>query len=153
VHHVTVQNLKDRLSVSVDIEVDGRMGLAAAHARASKVEAALREELGPETEVETHIEPLVVKPFEGLDATAAERAAIEAALVECARDIAGLEEVHDIRVRRSADGLVVNFHCRFTGTESVATVHRAVDSLERKVVARAPGIVRIIGHSEPIKKT
>ncbi|KAB2848857.1 MAG: cation-efflux pump [Hyphomicrobiaceae bacterium] len=152
VHHVTVQNLKDRLSVSVDIEVDGRMSLAAAHAKASKVESALRDELGPDTEVETHIEPLVVKHLEGREAAESEIKVIGNALIEAARDIAGLEEVHDIRVRRSADGMVVNFHCRFTGSETVANVHKAVDNLEREVIARVPAIVRIIGHSEPMKR-
>ena len=152
VHHVTVQNLKDRLSVSLDIEVDGRMSLAAAHAKASKVEAALRDELGPDTEVETHIEPLVVKHLEGNEAAEGETSAIRQALTDAARDIDGLEEVHDIRVRRSADGMVVNFHCRFRGEASVAAVHKAVDSLERRVIAHVPGIQRIIGHSEPMKR-
>lgn len=151
VHHVTVQNLKDRLSVSLDIEVDGRMSLAAAHAKASKVEAALRDELGPDTEVETHIEPLVVKHIEGIEAAEPQTTAIRQALHDAARDIDGLEEVHDIRVRRSADGMVVNFHCRFRGDSSVAAVHKAVDRLERQVIARVPGIQRIIGHSEPKK--
>ena len=50
----------DRRSVSLDIEVDGRMSLSAAHIVATRFETAIRDELGPSTEVETHIEPLVV---------------------------------------------------------------------------------------------
>jgi divalent metal cation (Fe/Co/Zn/Cd) transporter len=46
VHHVTVQSIDQRLSVSLDLEVDGRMSLGAAHAKASKLEAAIRDELG-----------------------------------------------------------------------------------------------------------
>ena len=58
VHHVTVQAIGAQLSVSLDLEVDGRMTLGAAHEIASDLEEAVRCELGPAVEVETHIEPL-----------------------------------------------------------------------------------------------
>ena len=58
VHHVAVQALADRLSVSTDLEVDGTLPLSVAHETASRLEEAIREELGPDVEVETHIEPL-----------------------------------------------------------------------------------------------
>jgi hypothetical protein len=40
VHHVTVQDIEDRTSIGLDIEVDGRMSLSGAHNLASKFEAA-----------------------------------------------------------------------------------------------------------------
>ena len=58
VHHVAVQAIGDRLSVSADLEVEGTLPLSAAHETASRLEEAIREELGTEVEVETHIEPL-----------------------------------------------------------------------------------------------
>src|SRR5262249_38657466 len=60
VHHVTVHAIAGRLAVSLDLEVDGELSLGAAHETASRLEAAVREELGPDVEVETHIEPLQV---------------------------------------------------------------------------------------------
>ena len=56
VHHIAVQALADRLSISADLEVEGTLPLAAAHETASRLEEAIRDELGPEVEVETHIE-------------------------------------------------------------------------------------------------
>jgi cation diffusion facilitator family transporter len=64
-HHVTVQNISERLSVSADLEIDGRMSLGDAHRIASNFEAAIRAEFGAATEVETHIEPLEVSHLEG----------------------------------------------------------------------------------------
>ena len=58
VHHVTVHAIGGRLSISLDLEVDGSLSLGAAHEIADRLEAALRAELGAEVEVETHIEPL-----------------------------------------------------------------------------------------------
>ena len=58
VHHVTVHDIHGKRSVSLDLEVDRKLALGSAHDIADKLEAALREELGPAVEVETHIEPL-----------------------------------------------------------------------------------------------
>ena len=57
VHHVTIQDIDGRKSVSLDLEVDGAMTLSAAHSIASDLEEAIAAEIGEDVEVETHIEP------------------------------------------------------------------------------------------------
>jgi cation diffusion facilitator family transporter len=149
VHHVAVQALADRLSVSVDLEVEGTLALSAAHETASRLEDAIRQELGPEVEVETHIEPLPAALVAGRDAAAARVAEIADALSALAAGIAGLGEVHDVRVRETADGDMVNFHCGVDPTLSVSAVHDLVDGLERGLRRRFPTVTRVIGHAEP----
>src|SRR5215467_5445197 len=56
-HHVTVHALDGRLAVSLDLEVDGALSLAAAHDIATGLEDAIRDELGPGVEVETISSP------------------------------------------------------------------------------------------------
>src|SRR5215216_5794662 len=68
VHHITVHAIGERLAVSLDLEVDGELSLGAAHEIASRLEAAVQEELGPNVEVETHLEPLQGGGLEGHDA-------------------------------------------------------------------------------------
>jgi divalent metal cation (Fe/Co/Zn/Cd) transporter len=63
--------------------------------------------------------------------------------------IADLSEVHDVRVRETAGGEIVNFHCRVDPGLSVAAVHDMVDGLERGLRRRFPTITRVIGHAEP----
>src|SRR6185312_6005774 len=70
VHHVTVHELKDKLAVSLDLEVDGRLTLQAAHDLADTLEAAIAAELGHDVEVETHIEPLQPPDASGREAPA-----------------------------------------------------------------------------------
>ncbi len=149
VHHVTVQQIGERLSVSMDLEMDGRMSLGAAHAIASKFEAAIREELGPQVEVETHIEPLEVARLEGHDADAAVTAHVVGSLMSRAAETAIVRDVHSVRVRATPAGLVVNYHCRVDPGLDVATVHENVDALERAVRADHPTINRVVGHTEP----
>ena len=149
IHHVAVQALADRLSVSADLEVDGTLPIAAAHETASRLEEAIREELGPQVEVETHIEPLPAALLSGRDAAVAHVAEIGEALAGLATGLSGLSEVHDVRVRETADGEIVNFHCSVDPALSVRAVHDLVDGVERGLRRRFPTIARVIGHAEP----
>ncbi len=150
VHHVTVQAIAGgRLSVSLDLEVDRTLALGQAHEIASRLEAALRDELGPEVEVETHIEPLQPDDLPGRDATPDRTALVRDALAEIEERTEFVGEVHDVRVRETADGDIVNFHCLVDPALSVDTVHDKVDELERALRQRFPSIKRVIGHAEP----
>jgi cation diffusion facilitator family transporter len=149
IHHVAVQTISGRLSVSVDLEVEGTMALVAAHDVASSLEEALREELGPDVEVETHIEPLPADVLAGRDAPADRIAEVRAVLNAQAASIAGLHEIHDVRVRETADGELVNFHCQVDPSLSVRAVHDLVDAVEGGLRRHFPTIARVIGHAEP----
>lgn len=149
IHHVALQTVSGRLSVSVDLEVEGTLPLAAAHDVASGLEDAIREALGPDVEVETHIEPLPTDVLAGRDAPAERIAEVRAVLNAQAAIIAGLHEIHDVRVRETADGEIVNFHCRVDPGLSVRAVHDLVDTVEGGLRRHFPTIARVIGHAEP----
>jgi len=149
VHHVTVQAIAGKLSISLDLELNGELSLAAAHDTADSLETAIRDEFGATVEVETHIEPLQMTGVAGRDAAAAQVAAIEAALVELATASGMLRNVHDVRVRETTNGEIVNFHCDVNPASTVAAVHDLVDGVERGLRRRFPAIKRVIGHAEP----
>jgi cation diffusion facilitator family transporter len=151
VHHITVHAIGGRLSVSLDLEVDGKYALSAAHQIASGLEAAIREELGPEVEVETHIEPLQAQNLAGHEAPPARLATVQAALTEIARELGTIRDMHDVRVRETSDGEIVNFHCRVDPALTVHEVHEKVDEIERELRRRSPSIKRVIGHAEPVR--
>ena len=71
------------------------------------------------------------------------------ALLALATGIPNLGEVHDVRVRDTTDGEIVNFHCRVDPALSVSAVHEEVDTLEQRLRQRYPTIRRVIGHAEP----
>jgi divalent metal cation (Fe/Co/Zn/Cd) transporter len=149
IHHVAVQTISGRLSVSADLEVDGTLPLSAAHDTATRLEEAVRDELGPDVEVETHIEPLPADILAGHDAAPLRCSEVRAALLALATAIPNLGEVHDVRVRDTTDGEIVNFHCRVDPALSVSAVHEEVDALEQRLRQRYPTIRRVIGHAEP----
>jgi cation diffusion facilitator family transporter len=151
IHHVTVQSLGSRLSVSLDLEVDHALPLGRAHEIASDLEAAIQAEFGAGTEVETHIEPLQAEDVAGSDVDEAMRESLAQTIRALTDEESGLADAHNVRARRTPRGLIVTFHCRAPADLSVQEVHVRVDALERRVEAALPGIVRIVTHAEPVR--
>jgi cation diffusion facilitator family transporter len=149
VHHVTVQHLGERLCVGLDLEVDGALTLGEAHDIASRLEAAIRGELGADVEVETHIEPLQVEMLIGSDADPARVADVAASLAALAAETGPITDVHSVRVRETGQGAVVTYHCRAEPSLTVEAVHEAVDEIERRFRRLHPGVIRVVGHTEP----
>jgi cation diffusion facilitator family transporter len=148
VHHVTVHDIRGKRSVSLDLEVERKLALGAAHEIADKLEAALRDELGPMVEVETHIEPLQQEAA-GREAPPERVKAVQIALAEIAAEGGMVRDIHNVRVRETDEGEIVNFHCRVDPSLSVQVVHDKVDEIERALRRRSPAIKRVIGHAEP----
>jgi divalent metal cation (Fe/Co/Zn/Cd) transporter len=148
VHHVTVHDLGGKLIVSIDLEVDGEMPLVAAHDVAHHLEHSIRDEFGEDVEVDTHIEPLEPELPHGTDAAPERVAAIRAALTEIAAGGA-IHDIHNVRVRDTDAGEIVNFHCRAAPSMSVTRVHQGVDEIERALRRAFPSIKRVISHAEP----
>src|SRR5271169_6072990 len=148
VHHVTVHDLGGKLTVSIDLEVDGEMALNAAHDIAHEFERNIREEFGDDVEVDTHIEPLEPELPHGTDATPDRVETIKAALSGFAADGA-IHDIHNVRVRDTDAGEIVNFHCRAAPSMSVIKVHENVDEIERALRRAFPTVKRVISHAEP----
>jgi cation diffusion facilitator family transporter len=151
VHHIIVQEIGGRTSVSFDVEIDSQMPHGEAHEIVSGLELEIRKELGSDIEVDTHVEPLEPHELPGHDAAPEVRAEIAAALIKRAASAGTITDVHNVRVRETPAGLVVNYHCRVDPRLSVESVHDHVDDLDHMTQGDFPSIVRIVGHAEPIE--
>jgi cation diffusion facilitator family transporter len=149
VHHVTVQHADDQFSVSFDLEVDGSQTIEAAHKTASALERAIRRELGDEIEVESHIEPLQIDAVTAGSLPWPDYRQIRDTIESLAEAAPVLLDAHDIRVRQTAHGLYISFHCHVPRDETVETVHSAASTLENQIREQIPGTRRIIVHTEP----
>jgi cation diffusion facilitator family transporter len=152
IHHVTVHDLGEKLTVSIDLEVDGEMALVDAHAIAHRLEHSIRDEFGADVEVDTHIEPLEPELPHGTDAAAARIEVIRTALSGFAAGGA-IHDIHNVRVRDTDAGEIVNFHCRAAPSMSVAKVHEQVDAIERALRRTFPSVKRVISHAEPSRRS
>ena len=131
--------------------MDGKLTLQDAHALADGLESAIAADLGANVEIDTHIEPLQPHRAGGREAPPERVKAVELTLFELAPHSRIIRDVHNVRVRETDDGEIVNFHCRVDPNLSVQSVHEKVDELERALKLRSPSIKRVIGHAEPMR--
>jgi cation diffusion facilitator family transporter len=150
VHHIIVQRLDGRDCIAFDLEIDGTMSHGAAHEIATALEDEIRAEVGAGIEVESHIEPLQDHALTGHEADPATIRQITDSLRQLAIEGGVLQGVHDVRARRTEEGLVVNFHANVDPALSVAAAHEAMDRLERAIRERTPSLLRVVGHAEPV---
>jgi cation diffusion facilitator family transporter len=148
IHHVTVHNLGGKLIVGIDLEVDENMELATAHEVTHVLEQNIREDFGEDVEVDIHVEPLEPELPWGSDASPDQVETIRQALTSFAAG-SPIHDIHNVRVRDTDAGQVVNFHCRAAPSMSVTKVHESVDKIERALRRAFPTIKRVISHAEP----
>jgi len=150
IHHLTVQKLDGHPSVSFDVELDGDLPLIEAHAVATAFEEEVESDLGPGVEVETHIEPLTLAEFEGIEAPEDRRRGMEEDLARIAVETGGVVRmVHDVRVRETPAGTIVNFHAQIDPSLSVRATHEAMDAVERRFRRTHKDVMRVVSHAEP----
>jgi cation diffusion facilitator family transporter len=149
IHHVTVHDLGGRLTVGIDLEVDGDMPLGAAHEVTHTLEQAIRSDFGADVEVDTHIEPLEPELPLGTDCGPGRVEIIRRELTRLAAEDGVLHDIHNVRVRDSEAGEFVNFHCRANPSMTVIEVHQRIDELERGLRRTFPTVKRVISHAEP----
>jgi cation diffusion facilitator family transporter len=151
VHHIFVHHLGDKDCIAFDLEVDGGLPHCKAHEIASELEDDIRAEIGAAIEVESHIEPLQAHTLTGHEADPATLTAVSAALRQVALAGGIVRDIHDVRARQTAEGIVVNFHGTVDPRLSVTETHAAMDAVERGLREQTPGLLRIVGHAEPLR--
>jgi cation diffusion facilitator family transporter len=149
IHHVTVHDLNHKLAVSIDLEVDADMALDRAHDVTHQLENAVKAEFGADIEIDIHIEPLEPELPRGGDAPTERIETVQRALTGIATSLGTMHDIHNVRVRDTGAGQIVNFHCRARPNLRVSEVHAAVDDIERALRREFTDIKRVIGHAEP----
>jgi cation diffusion facilitator family transporter len=149
VHHIFIHHLENRDCIAFDLEIDGGLSHAEAHAIATALEDDIRAEIGSEIEVESHIEPLQGHTLIGHESDPATLRRIADALSEAAAREDVVTDIHDVRARVTPEGLVVNFHGHVCPALTVAATHQAMDEIERALREEMPQLLRVVGHAEP----
>lgn len=148
VHDVMPFRVRGRVNLSLDLELDPSLTLAAAHRRATELEDDIKRELAEVKEVNVHIEPM---PRQVPPAREAKwlRADMEKDLLAIARSTPGLLDCHSLQVHQAGENLLVNLHCTLEPQLPLARVHDITEDLEFRFRRRFPHIAKVSVHAEP----
>jgi cation diffusion facilitator family transporter len=147
VHRIAVQTMDGRLFVSFDLEVHAAQSIRQAHDIASRLEEAIRNELGAEVVIDTRIRPLLSETLE--ETTEDASAEVLAVIEQESKATANLVDVHNIRVRRAGARRYLALHCRFEDDTPLERVEQSVRALEHRLLERVPQAQRVVVHAEP----
>jgi cation diffusion facilitator family transporter len=147
IHNISVVHVDSRTEVSLHLKLPGDLSLGAAHAVASEVEHAIEKALPAVDAVRTHLEPLS-EEAEGRSPHGPEVASEAASVTRIVSACTG-GPPRELRLLRTADGLVVFLTLGLDPTTPLAEAHARASEIEELVRAELPGVADVIVHTEP----
>jgi len=148
VHDVTAYEVKGRVNVNLDLELDPALRLDAAHDQASRLEEEIKREVPEVSEVNVHIEPLT-KRVEPGDEPRLAREVMEKKLLKIARATQGVVDCHAVEAHQVGANILVSLHATVEPDLSITRVHDITEELEFKFRKAFPQIFKVSIHAEP----
>jgi cation diffusion facilitator family transporter len=149
VHDIVVDILDNKLFVSYDLEVPAHLSLFDAHSIASTFEEHIRDEVGADAEINTHLDPTHREVIESAPLNTDELISIEQSVLHLAKKIPEFHGVHHIRARQIAGKLIVTAHCGAPSAMPIEEAHGYSETLEHLIIQSNPRIARVLIHVEP----
>ena len=140
IHNLSLVTLDGATELSLHLKLPGELRLDEAHEIAEQVEAAITAAVPEIGSVQTHLEPL-----------AEASAAVELApgdVERVVREVAG-SPPREVRVLRTADGLVAFLTLGLDPAGTLADAHARASEVEDRLRAEHPEIADVIVHTEP----
>ena len=151
VHDIAVHSLDSKTYVSFDLEVPADQTIGQAHGMATKLEQAIKNELGTDLEINTHIEPLLNAVVISEKVKPAEEETTRQVIARIAKTIPEVRGVHNIKLRKANEKLFISFHCDFDAATSLENAHNLASRFEYLLKDNIPNVQRAVVHTESAK--
>jgi cation diffusion facilitator family transporter len=148
IHDLTAYEVKGRVNVNLDLELDPGLRLDKAHAIASLLEDEIKREITQVGEVNIHIEPRLSRVESGDEARSA-RSAMEKKLLDIARETPGLVDCHALEAHEVGGNVHVRLHATLDPDLALTRVHDITENLEFRFRKAFPQIFKVSIHAEP----
>ncbi len=148
-HNIMIENINKQKIISYDLEVPANLTLRVAHEITTAIEESIRQEIGLDAEIITHIDPLsTTESFSSL-VTTQENNNIQKIITKIIKNFVLIYGVHDIQIRKISEYFIVTLRCYAPPQELLEAVHEEADLLKERIREAIPAIRRAIVHVEP----
>ncbi|OGH11783.1 MAG: hypothetical protein A2857_04810 [Candidatus Levybacteria bacterium RIFCSPHIGHO2_01_FULL_36_15] len=148
-HDIFVNILHGKKVISFDIETSNALTVEEAHKKVEHIEIAIKNELGPDIVVNTHIEPAKPEALESQEVSSAELASINKKIEKIMVKIKPLKSIHKTSAYRVKNDLFISIHCVFEENFPLEEAHSLSDTIERTIKVNIPAIKHVLVHVEP----
>jgi cation diffusion facilitator family transporter len=140
IHNMSLVEVGGTTELSLHLKLPGELSLEEAHELAERVELTIMETVPEIGHVQTHIEPLA-EASAGVELAPGE-------VERIVREVAGAPP-REVRVLRTADGLVAFLTLGLDPASTLADAHARASEVEERLRAEHPEIADVIVHTEP----
>ena len=155
-HNLHAHNISTALSgqkkqITFDVEVDDRLTIRQAHDAVTALEKELHREFDGELDICIHLDPLRQEERQSEPLSTEEEVSIKKTLQEAAAQITGIENIHEIQVRRTEhEKIFITLHSAFNDDLPLESVHSLTSRLEGAIYHKLSNVGRIVIHAEPL---
>jgi cation diffusion facilitator family transporter len=150
VHSIEVARINDRPHISFHLEVDAALTIAQAHALTQKMEDAIYLELGPDLQIDIHIDPRFARIPNGEPVSGEQLDQLTRQIVAAVEKHPMVKAFHHIMAQTREDGLYLSLHCLFQDDCAISAVHSVTERIEFTLRNSINGPSTVVVHAEPL---
>lgn len=148
-HDIIIHDAKGKRAIQFNLEVDSLLSFDKAHQTATQIENEIRSEIGQDVSINTHIEPLEQKVIKEDKLSAKEVEKISLTIINTAKKIPEISNIHDIDVSLIDKKILISLHCNFKNIVTLEEAHKLTTKIEDKIKHSILKVDRVIVHAEP----
>lgn len=149
VHDVIVDRLDCKQYISYDVEVPDNLTTKEAHDAATLLEDSIKEEVGNDIIINSHIEPMKCEAILSAELSKEEMNLVFLALNKTDEEVEEISDLHNLLVRKIGEKFFVSFHCLVPGDLSLEKAHNITSRFEYLMKDKMKDIKRVVIHIEP----
>ncbi len=148
-HDIFVYSVSGKKNISFDLEIHGTDNLKKAHQVATSVENEIKNELGTNVFINTHLEPAKKEQVLNANISPNKMMSINNTIQTAIKKIPEIENIHNIAVTRNNKKLQITLHCVVRGKIKLERAHTISTRIEDLVIRSIPNVEHVIVHVEP----
>jgi divalent metal cation (Fe/Co/Zn/Cd) transporter len=113
------------------------------------LEQEIKDELGEDVVINTHIEPADINTIVGQKVTPAEISQIESIFTAIKKNWPLIKNIHNIQIKKLDNKYFITIHCLFQKATSLEDAHNMSSKIEYLAKDKLVDIKRVVVHSEP----
>ncbi|MFA6105219.1 MAG: cation diffusion facilitator family transporter [Patescibacteria group bacterium] len=149
VHNIVIDNLSDKKFVSYDLELPSSLTVGEANKIVKHLEKDVQNEVGLDVELNTHVDPLLVKEATSEKLPTEEVENIKKRVADLILGLKIIKDPHNILVRKIGAKMFITLHCYADANETIEASHNVARRYKLMIKENISNVDNVIVHVEP----
>lgn len=148
-HDIHINIVEGKKIISFDIEANNNLTVLDAHKKVDHLENAIKNELGKNITINTHIEPSKFSEAKGKEVNPAELSEINRTLLQITNGLKNIQKITKTSAYRINNDLFISINCVFKNNLPLEKAHDLSSKIETLTKTKLPEVKHVLVHIEP----